>query len=72
MTKVICRKPACNREGKGVAKFAEYYISGDLPLVAAYTEDSKSWKYFVGFYPYENFITLAEFRNIRIENIFKD
>lgn len=75
--KVICRKPAVNHRGKGVAKWAEYYVSeaGENTFYV-YDEECKNtmeeFQFFIGVFPIKNFITLAEFRNKRIEDIFKD
>ena len=77
--KVICRKSYVFPTGEGVAKYAEYdvkdfFIDDKLSEdYAVYNDVTSDWSdNFIGYIDKKYFMTLAEFRDIRINQIFDD
>jgi hypothetical protein len=77
--KVICRKSFVFPTGQGVAKYAEYgvkdfFIDDKLSEDYAVYNDTTSDRStnFIGYIEKRYFMTLAEFRDIRINQIFED
>lgn len=75
--KVICKKTFVFPSGQGVAKHAEYYVKdcfldNELENNFAVYKDNLTFSRdnFIGFIPRNFFMTLAEFRDLRIDQIF--
>ena len=84
LQKLICKKPYVDVKGNGVAKWAEYYVESmfEMEMIEGkfvntsvnyrvFTEPYTNNEFFVGVFPIKNFISLAEFRNIRIDDILR-